>query len=106
MFMRFLDDFAESMEEKSDLSEFKQAMKSELQKKVEEAKSQIKSIDDDIGDWQTLINKKKGDIEEYCEGKTAEHASERLVQEKQDIAGVRWTAEDAEKSCKVSSWFW
>ncbi|MGX0088858.1 hypothetical protein ACUXAM_002249 [Staphylococcus epidermidis] len=29
-----------------------------------------------------------------------------MVQEKQDIAGMRWTAEDAEKSCKVSSWFW
>lgn len=106
MFMGFLGDFAESMEEQSDLSEFKQAMKSELQTKVEEAKAKIESIDDNIWDWQTMVNNKKDDIEEYCEGKTAEYASERLVQEKQDIAGMRWTAEDAEKSCKVGSWFW
>lgn len=104
--MGFLDDFSESMEEQSDLSEFKQAMKSELQTKVEEAKTKIKSIDDDIWDWQTMVNNKIDDVQEYCEGKTAEHASERLVQEKQDIAGMRWTAEDAEKSCKVGSWFW
>ncbi|HDJ7585258.1 TPA: hypothetical protein PRL94_002139, partial [Staphylococcus aureus] len=49
---------------------------------------------------------KRDAIEEYCEGKTAEHAIERLMQDKQDIAGMRWTAEDAEKSCKVGSWFW
>lgn len=104
--MGFLDDFAESMEEQSDLSEFKRAMKSELQTKVEEAKTKIESIDDYIWDWQTTVNNKKDDIEEYCEGKTAESASEILVQYKQDIAGMRWTAEDAEKSCKVGSWFW
>lgn len=37
----FLDDLAESIEEQSDLSEFKQAMKSELQTKVEEAKTKL-----------------------------------------------------------------
>lgn len=48
MYMGFLDDLAESIEEQSDLSEFKQAMKSELQTKVEEAKAKIESIDEDI----------------------------------------------------------
>lgn len=57
--MGFLDDFAESMEEQGDLSEFKRAMKSELQTKVEEAKTKIESIDDDIWDWQTTVNNKK-----------------------------------------------
>ncbi|HAN7972527.1 TPA: hypothetical protein QHD64_002664 [Staphylococcus aureus] len=104
--MGLIDDIAESIEEQGDLSEFKQAMKSELQTKVEDAKSKIKSIDDDIWDWQTTVNNKNSDIEEYCEGKTAERAMEQLTQYKQDIAGVRWTAEDAEKSCKVGSWFW
>ncbi|HDG9530115.1 TPA: hypothetical protein PBX65_001460 [Staphylococcus aureus] len=106
MYTGFLDDLAESIEEQSDLSEFKQAMKSELQTKVEEAKAKIESIDEDIWDWQTTVNNKRDAIEEYCEGKTAEHAIERLMQDKQDIAGMRWTAEDAEKSCKVGSWFW
>jgi len=41
MFMGFLDDFAESMEEKSDLSEFKQAMKSELQKKLKRLRAKL-----------------------------------------------------------------
>ena len=103
--MSLLDDIGENIVEKNDLYGFKQDMKNELQTKIEESKTKIKDIDDDIWDWQMTVKNTIGDIEEHCEGKIAERAGENLSQDKRDISGMRWIAEEAERSCKLGSWF-
>ncbi|MCI2765621.1 hypothetical protein [Staphylococcus lugdunensis] len=103
--MSLLDDIGEDIVEKNELYGFKQDMKNELQTKIEESKTKIKDIDDDIWDWQMTVKNTIGDIGEYCEGKIAERADENLSQDKRDISGMRWIAEEAERSCKLGSWF-
>jgi len=105
MCMSLLDDIGENIVEKNDLYGFKQDMKNELQTKIEESKTKIKDIDDDIWDWQMTVKNTIGDIVEHCEGKIAERAGENLSQDKRDISGMRWIAEEAERSCKLGSWF-
>lgn len=98
MCMSLLDGIGENIVEKNDLYGFKQDMKNELQTKIED-------IDDDIWDWQMTVKNTIGDIVEHCEGKIAERAGENLSQDKRDISGMRWIAEEAERSCKLGSWF-
>ena len=103
--MSLLDDIGEDIVEKNELYGFKQDMKNELQTKIEDSKTKIKDIDDDIWDWQMTVKNTIDDIGEYCEGKIAERAGENLSQDKRDISGMRWIAEEAERSCKLGSWF-